>query len=78
MLRAKTDDPQVCRAYQTDDGLRYYVLSIVFDSAQMRMKYLVLSNEDVAPGHRKHMMDVGEIGDFAGPINLAWMDERIF
>jgi hypothetical protein len=74
----RTDDPQVCRAYRTEDGLMYYVLSITFDRAQMLMKYLVLSNEEVPTHQRKHMMDVGEIGDFTGPCNLSWMDERIF
>lgn len=77
-MRGSDDDPQVCRAYQTEDGLLYYVLSITFDRAQMNMKYLVLSNEEVMPGERRHMMDVGEIADFHGPINLAWMDKRIF
>jgi hypothetical protein len=72
------DDPQVCRVYQTDDGLMYYVLSITFDRALMNMKFLVISNEDVEPRSRKHIVDVGEIGNFTGPINLSCDGECIF
>jgi hypothetical protein len=71
-------DPRVCCAYKTIDGLAYYVLSVVVEYNQMTMKYLVLSHDDVLPNHRKHMMDVGEIDDYSGPTNLVWKDERIF
>jgi len=72
-----SDDPQVGRAYVTEDGLKYYVLSITHDCGQMKLKYLVLSDEDVLPRHRKHMMEVREIGEFVGPSNLMWYDPLV-
>lgn len=73
-----SDDPQVGRAYVTEDGVLYYVLSITFDKGQMHMKYLILSDEHVEPRHKKHLMDVGEIGDYTGPANLKWTDQRVY
>lgn len=52
----------------------YFVLSVTFDSGRMMMKYLVLSDEHVEGRHRKHLLDVGEIGDYVGPANLKWTD----
>jgi len=77
VIRRPDDNPAVCRTYKTEDGLVYYVLSITTENSKMTMKYLVISNESVNPRDRVHMMDVGEIGDFTGPVNLAWMDERL-
>jgi hypothetical protein len=71
------EDPKEGRAYETEDGLDYYVLSVVHDHGTMRLKYLVMCVDEVEPRHRKHLLDVGEIGDFVGPSNLAWSDRRI-
>jgi len=71
-------DPEAGRAYVTEDGLLYYVLSATFDSGQMLLKYLVLSVEHVEPRKQKHLLDVGELGDFVGPANLKWSDQRVW
>ncbi len=69
--------PAVGNSYVTEDGLLYYVLSVAFDSGQMRMKYLVLSDEHVDPRYKKHLMEVGDIGDYVGPANLEWTDQHV-
>ena len=73
-----SDHPKVGRSYVTKDGLLYYVLSITFDKGQMRMKYLVLSDELVDPKLRKPMMDVGEVGEYTGSANLNWNHRHVF
>lgn len=70
-------DPEAGRSYVTEDGLLYYVLSVTFDSGQVRLKYLVLSDEHVEPRHKKHMMEVGDIGDYVGSANIKWTDQRV-
>ena len=70
-------DPEVGRTYMTEEGILYFVLSVTFDANQMKMKYLVLSDEHVNTRYLKHLMDVGEIGDYAGPANLKWTDQRV-
>lgn len=70
-----SDHPKVGRSYVTEDGLLYYVLLITFDKGKMHMKYLVLSDELVAPKLRMLMMDVGEVGEYTGPANLNWNDQ---